>query len=89
MILPFSPAALSKVSSLLCLSELNLSNAYSVNDEALIHLKNLSEIKSLNLYHTAVTGTGLAYLYQPSNIKTLILGTNITEQGLQHIQSLE
>ncbi len=68
--------------------ELKLHGA-RVNDQALDHVKELSELKSLSLYGSGVTDDGLAKLKGLTRLQALGLGkTGVTRAGLAHLERL-
>jgi cell wall assembly regulator SMI1 len=61
-----------------------------VTDVALDHLKDVGELRSLDLRDAAVTDTGIKALKDLTTLKTLSLGgTQITDRGLKELKNLK
>ncbi len=61
-----------------------------LTDDAIDHLKDLPELKSLELGSTGITDAGLAKLAGVSKMQTLGVGnTQITDAGLAHLRGFE
>ena len=59
----------------------------AITDIGIAHLRNLSELESINLDGTAVTGAGLSELQDLSQLRFLFLGsTGITGPDLVHLK---
>ncbi|HBI42108.1 MAG TPA: hypothetical protein DDY78_04510 [Planctomycetales bacterium] len=60
-----------------------------VDDAALIHLQNLSELRRLSLYGSSITDEGLTKLSGLKYLEGLGLGkTQITDHGLIHLEKM-
>ena len=61
----------------------------SLSDAALVHLKGLTNLQTLNLHGTKITDAGLVHLKGLPNLQTLYLyGTQITAAGLVHLKGM-
>ena len=59
----------------------------AVTDEGLVHLKQLTSLKRLDLIGCKITDEGLVHLKQLTNLQKLILyRTNITDAGVADLQ---
>ena len=64
-------------------------NGSGINDEDMRHLKELRDLKELDLNHTVITDVTLAHLTNKRCLNTLhIAGTRISDSGLQHLSHL-
>jgi Leucine-rich repeat (LRR) protein len=70
---------------------LELSNTATDSDlAALVHVKWIRSVTSLDLSQTKVTGAGLENLKELKNLKTLDLsGTSVTDAGLDNLKELK
>ena len=60
-----------------------------MTDAGLEHLKGLTQLHRLNLWHTEVTDAGLEHLKGLTQLRTLELGqTNVTDAGLERLKCL-
>ena len=69
----------------------NLRNVtlHPFDDQGLLNLKSLPQLKHLNLYGASVTDDGLRQLGEMTGLEALYLSrTKITDTGLQHLTSL-
>ena len=65
------------------------SQGYSITNSDLKHLKELSKLKSFNLYCKQVTDDGLEHLEGLENLQNLHLqSTQFTDAGLEHLKGL-
>ena len=61
----------------------------SLSDAALVHLKGLTNLQTLNLHGTKITDAGLVHLKGLTKLQTLDLwDTKITDAGLVHLKGL-
>lgn len=61
----------------------------SIGDDELANLKNLSELKSLSLARTRITGTGFVHLRGlPELVELNVGGTQVTDDSLKELGSL-
>ena len=61
-----------------------------VGDAGLVHLKNLKQLKRLELRDTAVKGPGLVNIEGLKNLKVLDFAeTTLTDEGLAHLKGLD
>jgi len=60
-----------------------------VDNQALMLVKQLTELKDLSLYGSSITDEGLLHLYEARQLEALGLGkTKVTRRGLAHIERL-
>jgi hypothetical protein len=70
------------------LEYLELDNS-DMADDALVHLKELTSLRSLNLSATHVTGQGFVHLKGLKKLDTLMLsGSPVTDDGLKHLAGM-
>ena len=61
----------------------------NVTDADLLHLKSLSQLRSLDLDSTEVTDAGIEHLKGLNRLESLNLdGTEVTDAGIEHLQGL-
>jgi hypothetical protein len=62
----------------------------AVRDEGLPYLRDQTQLRKLNLWHTQITDTGLRHLVELTQLQELYLrDTAVTDDGLSHIQTLK
>lgn len=80
---------LAGVAKLATLQLLNLWGNKAVSDAGLAHLKNLTNLETLNLQDTGVTGPGLAHLAKCGKLEQLNLGkAPVTDAGIDNLPAL-
>jgi len=71
------------------LQMLALANDPGIGDAGLSHLRRLTELRDLDLNHTAVTDEGLEHLQRLKHLERLNLSaTNISDAGLRYVSKL-
>ncbi len=60
----------------------------SLEEDTLIHLKQLAELESLDLTYTPIADDELVHLKDLSTLQELRLGRNVTAAGLEHLRGL-
>ena len=62
-------------------------NFNDITDTGLVHLKDLTRLKTLSLHQTKITGAGLVHLKGLTNLQKLFLyETEVTAEGIADLQ---
>jgi Leucine-rich repeat (LRR) protein len=85
----FTDKDLACLANLKNLRSLILHGSESITDKGLVHLKDLTKLKTLHLDEASLTGQGLIHLQNLTNLQSLYLAGTSLDQGLAYIKNLK